>query len=293
MDVLWIILETALPVFAIIGLGYLYAGHRRLPAAELSDLLFWVLIPCLVLGSIGSKPLDLKELARIGAAALAVVGGCGLVGLAVFARSRLRRAALLPTMFMNSANMAFPLALLAFGNEGLARQLVFYIAINLTHVTAGIWIARGRGGWKEAFRLPLVYTAALAIALAASGTVLPEAVAEPLDLVGKATIPLMLLLLGGRLRTAELGQLGPALLASAVRLGAGFGFGALAVWLFGLCGPARAAVLLGAVMPAAVFNFILSEKYDREPEFVASAVVISTLLSFATTPLALWYITAG
>jgi len=291
VEVLSTILATVLPVFGIIGLGYLYGRYKTLPARELTDLLLWILIPCLVIGSIGSKPLSLAELGQIGAAAVLVVGACGLVSLAVFAKSRLRRAALLPTMFMNSANMAFPLALLAFGDQGLSRQLVFYIAINLTHVTLGIWIARGKGGLAEVFRLPLIYAAVLAISLAASGVVIPAVVARPLDLVGKATIPLMLLLLGVRLRTVRLGHLGPALLASLVRLGVGFGAGVAAVWLLGLTGPARSAVLLGAVMPAAVLNFVLSEKYNREPEFVASSVVLSTLLSFGTTPLALWFIT--
>ncbi len=292
MEVFGTIAATVLPVFAIIGIGFLYGQFKRLPAAELSDLLLWILIPCLVLGSIGSKPLSLEELGRIGLAALVVVGGCGLATLVVFARSGLRRAALMVTMFMNSANMAFPLALLAFGDAGLARQLIFYIAINLTHSTIGIAIARGRGGLSEVFRLPLIYAAALAIGLAASGITLPAQVAGPLDLVGKATIPVMLLLLGVRLRGTRLSHLGPAFLASAIRLAAGFGFGLLAVWLLGLTGFARSAVLLGAVMPAAVLNFILSEKYALKPEFVAATVVVSTVLSFATTPLALWYITS-
>ena len=107
MEVLVTILATVLPVFAIIGAGYVYGRYRSLPAAELSDLLLWILIPCLVLGSIGSKPLSLSELCRIGAGAVLVVAGCGLLTMALFARSAMRRAALLPAMFMNSANMAF------------------------------------------------------------------------------------------------------------------------------------------------------------------------------------------
>ena len=292
MEILTTIATTVLPVFAIIAVGFLYGKFRDLPTGPISDLLLWILIPCLVLGSIGSKPLSLAELGRIGAGAALVVFGCGLVSLVVFARSRFRRAALLPSMFMNSANMAFPLALLAFGEEGLARQLMFYIAINLMHVTIGIAIARGRGGLTQVLRLPLIYAALLAITLASTGLILPQAVAQPLQLVGKATIPIMLLLLGVRLRSARLKHIGPALVASLVRLVAGFGCGLLAVWLLGLTGFARDAVLLGAVMPAAVLNFIFSEKFNRQPEFVASSVVLSTVLSFATTPLALWYITA-
>ncbi len=282
------IIATVIPVFAIIGVGFIYGRWKSIPAEPISDLLVWIMIPCLVLGSIGSKPLDLKEVGSIATSALIIMAGCGLATWLLFFRSRFLRAALLPTMFMNSANMAFPLALLMFGEQGLSRQLIFYVAINLVHVTVGIWIARGKNGMKEVFRLPMVYAAALAIALASTGIILPETMVKSLNLVGQATIPIMLLMLGIRLRTVRLFHLGPALLASLIRLLVGFGLGIFAVWLLGLHGYARDAVLLGSVMPAAVLNFILSEKYKLEQEFVATTVVLSTVLSFATTPLALW-----
>ncbi|MBN2498598.1 MAG: AEC family transporter [Deltaproteobacteria bacterium] len=284
------ILRTVVPVFAIAGVGFVYGRYKKLPAQELSDLLVWVLVPCLVLGSVGSRSIDPRELAWIAAAALLVVLGCGLVGFLAFSGRPERRALLLPTMFMNSANMAFPLALLAFGEAGLVYQVVFYVAINLTHVTLGIAIARGRGGLKEVFRLPLVYAAALAIVLAATDTPLPESVAKPLDLVGKATIPLMLLLLGTRLRSVRITGLMLSLASSALRIGLGFGIGWLACWLLGLEGLARSAVLLGSAMPAAVLNVVLSEKYDLEPGLVSTAVAVSTFVSIGTTPLVLWFI---
>ena len=66
--------------------------------------------------------------------------------------------------------------------------------------------------------------------------------------------------------------------------------GLLAVWLFDLTGLARAAVLLGSVMPSAVFNFVLGERYNLYPELLATAVVLSTIVSIGTSPLALYFI---
>jgi hypothetical protein len=40
-------------------------------------------------------------------------------------------------------------------------------------------------------------------------------------------------------------------------------------------------------MPVAVFNYLLAARYDRHPEEIAGAIVISTLVSFATLPLLL------
>ena len=46
-------------------------------------------------------------------------------------------------------------------------------------------------------------------------------------------------------------------------------------------------MLPASVMPSAVINFILAEKFAREPGDVATAVVASTLVSVVTTPLVL------
>jgi predicted permease len=37
-------------------------------------------------------------------------------------------------------------------------------------------------------------------------------------------------------------------------------------------------------MPVAVFNYLLALRYHREPQEIATMVVISTLLSFLTLP---------
>jgi predicted permease len=103
----------------------------------------------------------------------------------------------------------------------------------------------------------------------------------------------MLLLLGGRLASARKEHLPMASLAAILRLGVGFGAGLLAVWICDLDGLARAAVLLGSIMPSAVFNFVLGERYGLFPELLATSVVLSTLISVGTTPLALWFIGVG
>ena len=55
---------------------------------------------------------------------------------------------------------------------------------------------------------------------------------------------------------------------------------------FGLSGAARQAGVLQASMPSAVICTILAARYDLEPEFVTSVVVVTTLLSPITlTPL--------
>jgi predicted permease len=43
-------------------------------------------------------------------------------------------------------------------------------------------------------------------------------------------------------------------------------------------------------MPAAVFNYILAQRYQRSPEEVASIVVLSTSMAFVLLPFLLAWI---
>jgi len=43
-------------------------------------------------------------------------------------------------------------------------------------------------------------------------------------------------------------------------------------------------------MPVAVVNYIFAVRYNRDPQTMASLVVISTLLSFATLPALLAFV---
>jgi hypothetical protein len=63
------------------------------------------------------------------------------------------------------------------------------------------------------------------------------------------------------------------------------------VMLLGITGVSRNVILLDSLMPPAVFNVILAQKYGADPDAVASAIVIGTLLSVATTPLFLVLVT--
>jgi len=49
-------------------------------------------------------------------------------------------------------------------------------------------------------------------------------------------------------------------------------------------------LILFGVLPPAVINFMLAEQYNRDPEKVASMVMIGNLFSIVTIPLALYLV---
>jgi len=67
----------------------------------------------------------------------------------------------------------------------------------------------------------------------------------------------------------------------------------LALFAFGeqgLTGVLRGVLIIQSTMPVAVFNYLLAIRYRKSPEEVAGAVMVSTLLSFATLPALLWFV---
>jgi predicted permease len=138
--------------------------------------------------------------------------------------------------------------------------------------------------------LPLIYATLAGLAFNLCQIKLPEILLQPLTMLGQATIPIMLISLGYRLHEVESLEWGHALGGALVRVVGGFAVAILVVHLLGAQGVNRQVLLLYGALPAAVINFILTEKYRQDPVLAASIVVISTGLSLVTIPLVFWLI---
>ncbi|MEK7773117.1 MAG: AEC family transporter [Deltaproteobacteria bacterium] len=293
MPVLLKVLSVVFPVFCVIGLGYLFARFKKISLEPVIEILLYLTIPALVISSLSRKKLVLDDLALVAGGAVLVVMGTGLISSVFLAAIKRRnlRGFYLSTMFMNSGNMALPLALLAFGDDGLTVAILYYIAISLLVYSAGIYIAKGRsGGFSEMFKLPLIYASVFGIALNLAGVKLPSPLLTTFDMLGAATIPLMQVGLGYRLHSARFSHTGISLAGSVIRIGGGVLTAWLVVTLLGIEGLDRKIILLSSAMPAAVISFVVSHRYKIDSELVASTVAMSTLLSIITTPIVLMWI---
>jgi len=286
------VLSVVFPVFCIIGLGYLFARFKKISLEPIIEVLLYLTIPALVLSSLSHKKLVTGDLAIVALSAVIVVAGTGALSfifLKAIGRQDLR-GFYLPTMFMNSGNMSFPLALLAFGPEGLTVAVLYYVAISLLVYSLGIYIAKGHGGLSEMLRLPLIYAAVIGISLNLAEIPLPEPVITTFDMLGAATIPIMQVSLGYRLYSARLAFHGISLAGTAIRIGGGVAIAWGVVTLFGIEGLNQKVILLSSGMPAAIINFVVIHRYKVDSDLVASTVALSTFASIFTTPLLLLWI---
>ncbi|MDP1520992.1 AEC family transporter [Porticoccus litoralis] len=282
------------PVLIVIGLGFCW-GRSRVPYASefVTRAVMNIGAPCLVVSAISQADISGEGFAQVAIAASVVLAGTALLGAIVI---RLMggdlRALLSPIVFPNTGNMGLPLCLFAFGEEGLALAVAFFMVQMTTLMTFGVALMSrsGTGLWatlRGLLQQPLIHAIAIALIMLASDVQLPVWVDSTLKLLGDFTIPLMLLTLGVSLSTLSTTGWWRSMGLSLLRIVGGLAFAWLAVTWMGMSGPARNVVLLQAIMPAAVFNYLLALKYDREPAAVAGIVVASTVMALVAVPLLL------
>lgn len=288
---LYEIFAVMAPVLACAAIGFYWAksGYDFDPEF-ISRLVLNVGAPCLMLSVLSSVEVDLAAFKRTAFACVLIAALMAVLGVVI---PRVRgddvRAFLPSFLFPNVGNMGLPVCMLAFGEQGLALALVFFMVLSIAHFPAGILLAGGRdaGGFKGLLKMPILYAIVIGACLVMFNINLPQPIKNSVELIGGMTIPLMLITLGVSLQRLHIGQWQQALFYSVMRIGGGLLVGLLVVWLLGLEGVERGVVIVQAAMPVAVFNYLFAERFQREPQAVAGMVVMSTLISFATVPLIL------
>jgi predicted permease len=105
-------------------------------------------------------------------------------------------------------------------------------------------------------------------------------------MLGHATMPMMLVSPGYRLHDFHCARPFWAF----VRIVGGFLIASMVVHLIDAEGVNRQVLLLSSALRPAVINFVLTEKYGKDPDLAASIVVLNTLLSILSIPLLFWMI---
>jgi predicted permease len=289
-------LNNLLPIFLIAGAGLILARATNLNPRSLSQVIFYIFSPCLIFTLITQSKMESGMMGRV---VLYTVFACLLVGFLTWIIGKLLKlegalfsGVLITSMFMNSGNYGLPVVLFAFGPIALGyASLFFVINVGLTYTLGTVIASMSTMSLPKAllnlFKLPMLYAMLLAILFSYTGWKIPLPIERATKLLGEASIPSMLVLLGLQLKTASLiGRIKPVALASSMRLVVSPLLAILLLPLFGLVGPAQQAIIIEAGMPAAVLTTMLATEFNSEPSFVTAVVFITTLLSPLTlTPL--------
>jgi len=271
-------------IAALIGFGW---ARLRLPFERdfVTRIIMNIGAPCLVLNGIANMEFPPTAFAMSLAAAVTMLGSCALIAAIVLRiAGQPLRSFLPPMVFGNTGNLGLPLCLFAFGPEGLGLAVAVYLVYSVTQFVFGPMFQGREPAWRTLLTTPMIYAAVIGVTLLATDTPMPKALANTVQLLAGSAIPLMLLALGHSLASFTVTRPGKAIGLAVFRLAVGFGIGVTVTEVLGLTGILRGVIIIESSMPLAVFNFLLAARYDRHPEDIAGAILVSTVLSFLTMP---------
>ena len=302
-----IVLSLTIPFFALIFLGMIcrrvgFVGPAD--ARTLSRFAFFVAMPVMVFVKIGAgNALEILNWGFIWRYELATV--IIFVGAAFLARPLFRLTRLecgmfgLNAAYPNYGYIGVPLAILAFGDAAaLPMAVILALDTVVLLVLTGYFVAAEGGAlgqtvWralKTVSRNPLLISAVLGLAFAATGLSLPPILNVLLNMLSDAAPPTALFALGAtvygqpiRRAFGELSAISLARLVIHPLMVAGFFLllpGVDPLWV--------KTAILTACLPIAANAFVMSDHYGGYAGRTASAVFITTIIASATVPVTLY-----
>ena len=285
----WQILEIVAPVFLLGALGYAW---RRLgfpfDIPFVTRIAMQVSVPALlfsVLSRIEVDPIAFRDLAL---ASLVLYVGIAAVSWVLIRGGGLdRRAYLSPVIFGNTGNVGLPIALFAYGEQGLAYAMVIFAVMAALSFTFGLMMVTEKASPLEAAKQPIFHGAILGILFAAQGWPVPTVIHTTLSMLGQIAIPVMLITMGVAVAQLDVRDIGRALSVSIAKVAVCALVAIAVAAAFRLDEVGTGTLILQAIMPVAVTSYLLATRYDADPDAVAGLVVVSTLVSVVALPLAL------
>jgi len=285
--------NIVLPIFLIAGIVVALDRVVALDPKTLSRYVIYLFTPFLIFDSMANTNLAGGDALKL----VAVAWGMSLaVALIAWQAARLMRldrrmesAFILACTLINAGNYGLPLNRFAFGPAGEERAVVFFTATAIISYTVGVFLAsRGtlstRAALMNVLRVPLVYAAALGVALNVGGITLDVPFQRAVSVLGQAAVPTMLAVLGMQLARASLRRdhLWAALAASGIRLGVAPAIAFGLALLLGMHGLTRDVAIVESALPTAVIGGVIATEFNGEAQFVTMTILLSTLLSLLT-----------
>jgi len=282
------------PLFIIAAVGYFYGSRVRPEMRITNQLIMDIFMPALIFHVMIQDDFFPFQYINLMLAGMLLMLFSGVVAFFLSKMLGLSWRAFIPSaMFSNWANLGLPLYVFALGDQALGAGVMLVVVGNLLCFTIGTYIYSGRLRGFEVLKTPIIVAVMLGGAMNAAGLSLPQAIDLPIEMLGQVAIPLMLFSLGVRLTRVTWHDSKAGLVMAVFCPVVGVSLAVLLCQLVSLSPLHQSILVLFGALPPAVINFMLAEQYNRDPEAVASMVLIGNIASIVSLPLALWLVLSG
>ena len=293
MDIYLKLFEVLFPVFFIVGIGY-FLGKKnpKLDTSFITSFAANIGTPAMVFYSITTTGITFIMFANYFWYALLAICGFALTGiifLFILKKEIIRE--LPPFILPNTGNMGLPICLFAYGSQGLGVAASISSLVILFHFTLGVFLASRKFNLDLILKSPPFYAIIISVLFLYFEIESPVYIINLTMMLTYTAIFLILTSLGIALTRFKVFSFQSALIASIGRVIIGPIIGFAIINLFNLSGFAAGVLLIQCSMPSAVLTYLVGSMYSPRKivDSVASMIVVSTLMSFVTIPITLFF----
>jgi len=287
------LIDVIVPVFFVIGIGY-YLGKKN-PEINTDFITTFagnVGTPAMIFYTITTTGVTLSVFTEYFIYALVIIGGFSLVGILFLLLLKKDFISELPPLILpNTGNMGIPICLFAYGTAGLGVASAIASVIILLHFTLGVLLAKKSFSLEILIKNMPIYAIIVSVIFLYFQWDVPGYLENTTFLLTYATIFLVLMSLGIALSRLKVVSWTHASILGAVRviLGPLIGFGLIKY--LNLDGFSAGVLLIQSCMPSAVLTYLVGSMYSEKKvvDSVASVIVTSTIMSFITIPIVVYY----
>ena len=287
------LIDVIAPVFFVIGIGY-YLGKKN-PEINTDFITTFagnVGTPAMIFYTITTTGVTLSIFIEYFIYALIIIGGFSLVGIIFLLLLKKDYISELPPLILpNTGNMGIPICLFAYGTAGLGVASAIASVIILLHFTLGVLLAKKSFSFEILIKNMPIYGIIVSVIFLYFEWDVPGYLENTTFLLTYATIFLVLMSLGIALSRLKVVSWTHASILGAVRviIGPLIGFGLIK--FLNLNGFAAGVLLIQSCMPSAVLTYLVGSMYSEKKvvDSVASVIVTSTIMSFITIPIVVYY----
>jgi len=287
-----------LPLYITVGLGWIAGRYLQASGRHIAGIMLYIVTPSVVFSGVMAAPLS-PEVILLPAV---VFGFCTCVALGhmVVARKLLSdgSAAVIPLSVGtgNTGYFGIPVALLLFGEEGLALYIVCMLGTTLFENSVGFYLAaRGKYSIRDALvrvaRLPSVYAFVAAVLLNFAELSIPEPFVPLFDNLRGAYSVLGMMIIGMSILSFR-GLAGNPVFTGLAFLGKFVAWPLLALafwwldanWLGVYDRAVYQAIFLISITPIAANTVVIATLLEASPRQAAGTTLLSTLFALGFIP---------
>ena len=292
MEIYIKIFEVIFPVFFVIGVGY-YLGKKnpKFDTNFITNFAGNIGTPAMIFYTVTTTGITLSIFTHYFIYALIMIGGFAILGLILlFLLKKDLSMELPPLILPNTGNMGVPICLFAYGTQGLGVASAIASVIILFHFTLGVFLAKKEFSLDVVIKSPPVYAIIISVFFLYFEIETPLFLENTTFLLTYATIFLVLMALGIALTRFKF-SLKDSIILSLCRVILGPLIAFTLIYNLNLSGFAAGVLLIQSAMPSAILNYLVGSMYSPKKvvDSIASTIVVSTLMSFFTIPVVVFF----